>query len=62
MGSNQIWIAAALAYGAVCAAIYIFILWRKQRTNLLRKAIFALIGYTAFGLAVVYVLLRIFSI
>lgn len=62
MGSNQIWIAAALAYGAVCAAIYIFILWRRKRPNLLRKAIIALIGYSAFGLAVVYLLLRIFSV
>lgn len=62
MGSKLIWIAAALAYGAVCAAIYIFMLWRKKRPNLLRRGIISLIGYSAFGLGVVYVLLHIFSV
>ncbi|MBD5327657.1 MAG: hypothetical protein HDR46_05440 [Bacteroides sp.] len=62
MGSKLIWIAAALAYGAVCAAIYLFLQWRKKRPNLLRRAAVALVGYSAFGLAVVYVLLNIFSV
>ncbi len=62
MGSKLIWIAAALAYGAVSAAIYIFILWRKRRTGLLRKAIIAWLGYTAVALLIVWVLLRVFSV
>ncbi len=62
MGSKLIWIAAALAYGAVSAAIYIFILWRKKRSGLLRKAIIAWFAYSIVALIIVWVLLRVFDV
>lgn len=62
MGSKLIWIAVALAYGAVSAAIYVFLLWRKKRQHLIRRGILAWFGYSLFGLTVVWILLRVFAI
>ena len=62
MGSKLIWIAAALAYGAVSAAIYIFLLWRKRVGGLLRKGIIAWFGYSLFALVIVWILLRVFDV
>lgn len=62
MGSKLIWIAAAFAYGAVCAAIYTFICWRTKRRRLILRAAISFAGFSAFGLAVVYLLWRLFAI
>lgn len=62
MGSKLIWIAAAIAFGAVSAAIYILCCWRSGRKNLLRRALISFAGYTLFALAVVYVLLTLLSV
>lgn len=62
MGSKAIWIAAAFAYGAVCAAIYILMRRRDGRKKLTMRALCSFAGFTLFGLAVVEVLWRIFAI
>lgn len=62
MGSKLIWIAAALAYGAVSAAIYVFVLWQKRVNGLIRKGIIAWFGYSLFALVVVWILLRVFDV
>lgn len=62
MGSKLIWIAAAFAYGALCAAIYILLSRRTGRKNPLRKAAISFAGFTAFGLVIVYILWLIFAI
>lgn len=62
MGSKLIWIAAALAYGAVSAAIYIFLLWRKKKNHLFKRGIIAWFCYSFFGLMVVWILLKVFAV
>lgn len=61
MGSKLIWIAVALLYGAACAAIYVFLLWRKHRRQLLRRGIIACFIYSGFGLAIVWLLVQVFG-
>lgn len=62
MGSKLVWIAAALAYGAVCAAIYVLLSRHAGKRRLMRRAVISFCGFTAFGMAAVYVLWRIFAI
>ncbi len=62
MGSKLIWIAAAFAYGAVCAAIYTFICRQSRKRRLALRAGVSFVAYSCIGLAVAYCLWRLFAI
>ncbi|MCM1310201.1 MAG: hypothetical protein NC301_04130 [Bacteroides sp.] len=62
MGSKLIWMAATLAYGMVCAAIFTFIRWRQGAKHHLRRLISSFCCFTLLGAAIVYVLWRLFSL
>ncbi len=59
MGPLYIWIAASIAFGAVTAAIYIWICRGNRRPHLMQRAVIAFIAYTVVALFIVRILYKI---
>lgn len=61
MGSPYIWIAAAIAYGILSSAIYLWVCYRKQEKNILRRTFSRFIEYTVFALIFVRIMWEFLS-